>query len=74
MAKVYEFDVAMTCEGCSGAAQRVLGKLGDKVSKVDIDLPNKKVYVTSASLSAEELTETLKKTGKDVSYIGCKDA
>ena len=46
----------------------------DKVSKVNIDLPNKKVFVTSSVLSAEELTETLKKTGKEVTYVGSKDA
>lgn len=45
----------------------------DKVSNVDIDLQGKKVVVTSV-LSAEELTETLKKTGKDVSYVGSKNA
>lgn len=73
-AKVFEFDVAMTCEGCSGAAERVLGKLGDKVSNVSIDLPAKKVFVTSSALSVEELTETLKKTGKEVSFVGSKDA
>lgn len=71
--QVHEFTVEMTCEGCSGAAKRVLGKLGDKVSNVDIDLPGKKVIVTS-SLSAEELKDTLKKTGKEVTYIGSKSA
>ncbi|KAG7166141.1 copper transport protein ATOX1-like [Homarus americanus] len=71
--QVHEFSVEMTCEGCSGAAKRVLDKLGDKVSNVDIDLPNKKVTVTSV-LSAEELTETLKKTGKEVTLIGSKSA
>ncbi|XP_063880382.1 uncharacterized protein LOC135111205 isoform X2 [Scylla paramamosain] len=69
--KIHEFNVEMTCEGCSGAAKRVLGKLGDKVSNVDIDLGNKKVIVTSA-LTPEELTETLKKTGKEVTYVGSK--
>ena len=52
----------------------ILASSADKVSKVDIDLPGKKVFVTSAALTAEELTETLKKTGKEVSYIGCKNA
>lgn len=28
--QVHEFTVEMTCEGCSGAAKRVLGKLGGK--------------------------------------------
>lgn len=70
--KVHEFTVEMTCEGCSDAAKRVLGKLGDKVSNVDINLEDKKVFVTSA-MTPEELTETLKKTGKEVTFIGSKD-
>ena len=28
--KVHEFKVEMTCSGCSGAVERVLGKLGGK--------------------------------------------
>lgn len=71
MSQIHEFTVEMTCEGCSGAAKRVLSKLGDKVSNVDIDLGNKKVFVTS-TLTPEELTETLKKTGKEVTFIGSK--
>ncbi|XP_063611580.1 copper transport protein ATOX1-like [Penaeus indicus] len=70
---IHEFTVEMTCEGCSGAAKRVLGKLGDKVSNVDISLETKKVIVTS-TLSSDELLETLKKTGKDVTYLGGKAA
>ena len=27
IAQVHEFNVTMTCEGCSGAVKRVLGKL-----------------------------------------------
>ncbi|MBN3320643.1 ATOX1 protein, partial [Atractosteus spatula] len=58
----------MTCEGCSGAVTRVLNKLR---VKFDIDLPNKKVFIESEQ-SAEVLLETLKKTGKTVTYIGPK--
>ncbi|XP_052281252.1 copper transport protein ATOX1-like [Dreissena polymorpha] len=70
-AQTYEFKMEMTCEGCSGAAKRVLGKLGEKVSNIDADISSQKVTVTS-ELSADELLETLKKTGKTVSYIGVK--
>lgn len=70
-AQVHEFTMEMTCEGCSGAASRVLGKLGDKVSDVNIDLATKKIVVTSA-MSAEELTEVLKKTGKEVTHLSSK--
>lgn len=43
----------------------------EKVEKVEIDLDNKKVFVTSA-LPADDLLETIKKTGKETSYIGVK--
>ncbi|XP_034935322.1 copper transport protein ATOX1 [Chelonus insularis] len=66
--QVHEFDVEMTCEGCSNAVERVLGKKTG-IDNIKIDLPNKKVFVTS-SLPKEEILETLKKTGKNVSYIG----
>jgi len=57
----------MTCEGCSNAAKRVLAKIG--VDDVTADLPAQKLYVVSDKQSAE-LLETLKKTGKNVEYIG----
>ncbi|XP_059506576.1 copper transport protein ATOX1 [Stegostoma tigrinum] len=68
MAK-HEFFVDMTCEGCSNAVTRVLNKLGGV--QFDIDLPNKKVLIES-NHSVEVLTERLKRTGKDVQYIGEK--
>ena len=45
--------------------------LEDAVSKVETDLAEQKVTVTS-TLSPEELLEALNKTGKPVSYIGQK--
>ncbi|NP_001243562.1 copper transport protein ATOX1 [Danio rerio] len=64
----HEFFVDMTCEGCSGAVTRVLNKLD---VKFDIDLPNKKVFIESDK-NTDVLLETLKKTGKTVTYIGTK--
>ncbi|XP_050038942.1 copper transport protein ATOX1 [Dermacentor andersoni] len=70
--QVHEFHVEMTCEGCSGAVQRVLGKLADQgVNKVDIDLKEQRVFVDS-TLSCEQLLEVLKKAGKTCSYVGVK--
>jgi len=66
--QVYEFDVAMTCEGCSGAVERVLGKKAG-IENIKIDLPAKKVYVTS-TLSSEEVLGYIKKTGKAASFVG----
>ncbi|XP_016069322.1 PREDICTED: copper transport protein ATOX1 [Miniopterus natalensis] len=66
----HEFSVEMTCEGCSNAVARVLEKLGGVQS--EIDLPNKKVYIDSEH-SVDTLLETLRKTGKTVTYIGLSD-
>lgn len=46
--KVHEFKVEMTCSGCSGAVERVLGKLGGKELTIQIVLSNcKKFFDTS---------------------------
>ncbi|KAK2542700.1 Atox1 [Columba guinea] len=65
----HEFFVDMTCEGCSNAVTRVLHKLGGV--QFDIDLPNKKVCIDSEH-NVDTLLETLKKTGKNASYLGEK--
>lgn len=60
----------MTCEGCSGAVERVLNRLkGQGVEDVSISLPEQKVSVTS-SLSSDQLLEVIKKTGKKATYVG----
>jgi copper chaperone len=63
----HEFSMEMTCEGCSNAAKRVLAKIG--VTDVTADLTTKKLVVSSDKPSGE-LLEALKKTGKEVQYIG----
>lgn len=45
--------------------------IGSGVDDFSIDLGSKKVLVTS-SLPADSLLETLKKTGKEVTYNGTK--
>ncbi|XP_078325116.1 uncharacterized protein LOC144622717 [Crassostrea virginica] len=69
MSQTYEFQMAMTCEGCAGAAKRVLGKMGDKVTDVVTSVENQKVTVTS-TMTSDELLAELKKTGKEVKFIG----
>ncbi|EDO40505.1 predicted protein [Nematostella vectensis] len=62
----------MTCKGCSGAVERVLKKVPGKifyVANIEIDLEMKRVFVTS-TLSSDELLATIKKAGKEASYIG----
>ncbi|RUS88284.1 hypothetical protein EGW08_003922 [Elysia chlorotica] len=68
--KVHQFHMEMTCEGCVAAAKKVMGKLPE-VSNVEADATTKQVYVTS-TLPAEKLLEQLKKTGKEITYVGTK--
>ena len=42
-----------------------------EVTKVDIDMEGQRVFVES-TLSSEELLATLKKTGRECSYVGVK--
>lgn len=44
----------------------------EKVEKITIDLDSKTVLVTS-NLTADELLETIKKTGKATQYVGVKE-
>ncbi|XP_050362967.1 copper transport protein ATOX1 [Nymphalis io] len=70
MSSTHIFNVEMTCEGCSGAVERVLNRLkGQGVDNISISLPDQKVIVTS-TLSADQLLEVIKKTGKKTSYVG----
>uniref|UniRef100_A0A336M1J9 Copper transport protein ATOX1 n=1 Tax=Culicoides sonorensis TaxID=179676 RepID=A0A336M1J9_CULSO len=71
MSQTYEFNVAMTCDGCKNSVNRVLSKLEDKIEKVDFDVPGKKVWVTS-QMSADEVLEVIKKTNLETSYVGLK--
>ncbi|GBM24753.1 hypothetical protein AVEN_100622-1 [Araneus ventricosus] len=48
-----------------------VGRRRSGVDDFSIDLPNKKVFVTS-SLSADTILETLKKSGKETTYVGVK--
>ena len=62
----------MTCTGCSGSVERVLGKLGSQIEKLDIDLDQRLVYVTSSELTGEQILETIQKTGLDTKFNGLK--
>ncbi|CCD25730.1 copper metallochaperone ATX1 NDAI_0F04120 [Naumovozyma dairenensis CBS 421] len=61
----YQFNVVMTCSGCSNAINRVLTKLEPEVSKIDISLEDQTVDVTT-SLPYETILEKISKTGKEV--------
>ncbi|KAJ8101724.1 hypothetical protein POJ06DRAFT_266336 [Lipomyces tetrasporus] len=62
----YQFNVAMSCSGCSGAVNRVLSKL-DGVNDIKITLEDQKVVVkTSDSVSYDTVLNQIKKSGKQV--------
>ncbi|RYC61155.1 hypothetical protein CHU98_g5051 [Xylaria longipes] len=65
-AHTYKFNVTMSCGGCSGAINRVLGKL-DGVQSYDVSLEKQEaVVVASPGLDYETVLKTIKKTGKKV--------
>ncbi|XP_033124399.1 copper transport protein ATOX1-like [Anneissia japonica] len=68
MSNRYEFNVEMTCGGCSGAVERVLNKK-EGIAKFEVDLEKKKVFVET-DLSSDEVLEVIKKTGKATTYVG----
>ncbi|KAE8448968.1 hypothetical protein EG329_008764 [Mollisiaceae sp. DMI_Dod_QoI] len=62
----YKFNVSMSCGGCSGAVNRVLGKL-DGVKSYDVSLDTQTATVVAApELSYDTVLATIKKTGKKV--------
>ncbi|KAK9375569.1 uncharacterized protein V1513DRAFT_24521 [Lipomyces chichibuensis] len=62
----YQFNVAMSCSGCSGAVNRVLSKL-EGVSDIKITLEDQKVVVkTNDNVSYDDVLNQIKKSGKQV--------
>lgn len=61
----YQFDVVMSCSGCSNAINKVLSRLEPEVSKIDISLENQTVDVVT-TLPYDTILEKIKKTGKEV--------
>ncbi|CAG9832633.1 unnamed protein product [Diabrotica balteata] len=69
MFKVHEFNVKITCDGCSGAVERVLNKLKDKgVEEFTINFETQKVVI-KWSLPANDVLEVIKKTGKETTLL-----
>ncbi|KAF5365733.1 hypothetical protein D9758_003292 [Tetrapyrgos nigripes] len=64
----YEFDVKMTCSGCSGAVTRVLERAktsGAGVDEYSVNLDTQQVIVKGTA-PYDEILEKIKKTGKEV--------
>lgn len=60
----YHFDVKMSCEACSRAIDRVLGKL-DGVTSYSVRLEKQSVDV-EGSVPFDTVLEKIKNTGKEV--------
>ncbi|KAI0182061.1 hypothetical protein GGR52DRAFT_527277 [Hypoxylon sp. FL1284] len=62
----YKFNVSMSCGGCSGAVNRVLGRL-EGVKNYEVSLEKQEALVTAEpGLEYETVLKTIKKTGKKV--------
>ncbi|GAM89714.1 hypothetical protein ANO11243_077530 [Dothideomycetidae sp. 11243] len=62
----YDFSIAMSCGGCSGAVERVLKKL-EGVKSYDVSLEKQSAHVVAEpSLDYATVLEKIKKTGKQV--------
>ncbi|KAI2625356.1 hypothetical protein GGS26DRAFT_563758 [Hypomontagnella submonticulosa] len=62
----YKFNVSMSCGGCSGAVNRVLGKL-EGVESYEVSLEKQEALVVAKpGLDYETVLKTIKKTGKKV--------
>jgi len=66
----YQFQVEMTCEGCSNAMNKILSRQRDKgeVDDFTVDLPTKTVNVTTTK-ELQEVVAMLEKAGKKVSHL-----
>ncbi|KAM3282815.1 copper transport protein ATX1 [Capsicum chacoense] len=58
--------VGMSCQGCVGAVNRVLGKM-EGVESFDIDIKEQKVTV-KGNVEPEAVFQTVSKTGKKTSF------
>ncbi|MQL05621.1 heavy-metal-associated domain-containing protein [Escherichia coli] len=58
--------VGMSCQGCVGAVNRVLGKL-EGVESFDIDLKEQKVVV-KGNVQPDTVLQTVSKTGKKTAF------
>lgn len=61
----YQFNVKMSCSGCSGAVSRALNKL-EGVEKVDTNLETQTVDVYTDSVDYDTVLAKIQKTGKTV--------
>ncbi|KAL3323802.1 hypothetical protein AABB24_038124, partial [Solanum stoloniferum] len=66
MSQTVVLKVGMSCQGCVGAVNRVLGKM-EGVESFDIDIKEQKVTV-NGNVEPEAVFQTVSKTGKKTSF------
>ncbi|KAI6676615.1 hypothetical protein NL676_037411 [Syzygium grande] len=66
MSQTVVLKVGMSCEGCSGAVKRVLGKM-EGVESFDIDMKEQKVTV-KGNVQPDAVLKTVSKTGKKTTF------
>ncbi|KAG5574926.1 hypothetical protein H5410_055060 [Solanum commersonii] len=66
MSQTVVLKVGMSCQGCVGAVNRVLGKM-EGVESFDIDIKEQKVTV-KGNVEPEAVFQTVSKTGKKTSF------
>ncbi|XP_006291912.2 copper transport protein CCH [Capsella rubella] len=66
MTQTVVLKVGMSCQGCVGAVNRVLGKM-EGVESFDIDIKEQKVTV-KGNVEPEAVFQTVSKTGKKTSF------
>lgn len=65
-----QYNVKMTCEGCTNAINRILTKNKDKllIQDYDISLENQQVTINhDEKVNDDQILAVLKKSGKEVS-------
>ncbi|MCD7455361.1 hypothetical protein HAX54_027977 [Datura stramonium] len=66
MSQTVVLKVGMSCQGCVGAVNRVLGKM-EGVESFDIDIKEQKVTV-KGNVEPQAVFQTVSKTGKKTSF------
>ncbi|XP_010522335.1 PREDICTED: copper transport protein ATX1-like [Tarenaya hassleriana] len=72
MSKTVVLKVGMSCQGCVGAVNRVLGKM-EGVESFDINLKEQKVTV-NGNVEPGAVLETVSKTGKPTAFWPAEEA
>ncbi|XWS08110.1 hypothetical protein CRYUN_Cryun41cG0051200 [Craigia yunnanensis] len=66
MSQTVVLKVGMSCQGCVGAVQRVLGKM-EGVDSYEVDLKEQKVTV-KGNVQPDAVLQTVSKTGKKTTF------